>query len=183
MPITDQRMEEIVQEFISRPGHEKVRAVIYEMLVHGLGASSVEIDFEKPVPEVRGRLDALLGRTVFEFKSNLAVEIKDAESQLTRYLADRENETGEHFVGIATDGAKFISYEVREEGLFMLADYEPSISDPRGLLEWLGAVVIIEIDLEPEPDIVQRELGKNSLVSRIASGRLGQIWSETKTNP
>ncbi|MCH7800443.1 MAG: N-6 DNA methylase, partial [Chloroflexi bacterium] len=183
MPITDQRMEEIVQEFISRPGHEKVRAVTYELLVHGLGASSVEIDFEKPVPEVRGRLDALLGRTVFEFKSNLAVEIKDAESQLTRYLADRENETGEHFVGIATDGAKFISYEVREEGLFMLADYEPSISDPRGLLDWLGAVVILEIDLEPEPDVVERELGKNSLVYRIASGRLSQIWSETKTNP
>ncbi len=37
-----------------------MRSLVYELLVDGLGASSTEIDFERRVPEVRGRIDALL---------------------------------------------------------------------------------------------------------------------------
>ena len=66
-------LQELVSEFPSRLGHEKVRALLHRFLVGGLGASSADIDFEKPVPEVRGRIDALLGRTVFELKSDLRV--------------------------------------------------------------------------------------------------------------
>jgi hypothetical protein len=69
-----ERLQEIIAELSSRPGHEKVRALIYELLVYGLGASSRDVDFERPVPEVRGRIDALLGQTVFEFKRDLRRE-------------------------------------------------------------------------------------------------------------
>ena len=113
MPISHERLREIVSELASRPRHEKVRTLVYELLVHGLGASSTEVDFERPVPEVNGRIDALLGRTVLEFKSDLRRERNDAERKLPDYLSQREIETGEHFVGIATDGAVFIPYELR----------------------------------------------------------------------
>ena len=59
---------------------------------HGLGAESELIDFERQVPEVHGRIDALLGRAVFEVKSNLTREQADAESQLLRYLPQRERD-------------------------------------------------------------------------------------------
>src|SRR5437588_540867 len=64
-------LREIVTELLSRPGHEKVRAHLHRLLTDGLGAKASEIDFERQVPEVRGRIDALLGRTVFEIKSDL----------------------------------------------------------------------------------------------------------------
>lgn len=86
--VTSERLREMVVELVSRPGHEKVRALVHELLVGGLGATSTEVRFEQPVPAVRGRIDALLGRTVFEFKSNLRRETPDAEEQLTRYLGD-----------------------------------------------------------------------------------------------
>src|SRR3990172_11989539 len=104
MPLTEERLREMVVELLSRPGHEKVRALCYVLLVQGLGARSSEVQFERPIPEVRGRVDALLGRTVLEFKADLRREQKDAEEQLTRYLRQREKETSERFVGIATDG-------------------------------------------------------------------------------
>ena len=47
-------------------------------------------------------IDALLGRTLFEFKSDPLREQRDAESKLPGYLAQRQAETGMHFVGIAT---------------------------------------------------------------------------------
>ena len=102
--LTPERLKEIVVELVTRPGHEKVRTLVYDLLVNGLGASSWALDFEKPLPEVHGRADALLGRTVFEFKRDLRRETADAEEELARYLAHREAETRERFVGIATDG-------------------------------------------------------------------------------
>ena len=102
--LTAEVLNETVVELASRPGHEKVRALLYRLLVDGLGAASREIDFEKPVPEVNGRIDALLGRTVFELKSDLRRERRDAERGLARYLAERQDATGERYVGLATDG-------------------------------------------------------------------------------
>ena len=66
MLLSVERLRDIVTELASRPGHKKVRALIYQLLVDGLGASSIEVDFERSVPEVHGRIDALLGRTVYE---------------------------------------------------------------------------------------------------------------------
>jgi hypothetical protein len=87
--ISEERLREIVRELGSRPKHEKVRALIYSLLVDGIGAPSSEIQFERKLPEVHGRTDALLGRTVLEFKSDLRNETADAEEELTRYLGQR----------------------------------------------------------------------------------------------
>ena len=116
-----EELQSVVVELASRPRHEKVRSLIHRLLTDGLGADSTLIDFEKRVPEVRGRIDALLGRTVLEFKSNLKREIKDAEEELCRYLRERERATGQSFVGIATDGADYRVYMVREGRLLALA--------------------------------------------------------------
>ncbi|MFC1893500.1 hypothetical protein ACFLYR_05670 [Chloroflexota bacterium] len=106
MTLSSERLREIVTELSSRPQHEKVRALVYELLVNGLDAVSTEIDFERPVPEVHGRIDALLGRTLFEFKSDLRRENRDVEHKMPDYLSQREADTGEHFIGIAIHALK-----------------------------------------------------------------------------
>src|SRR4030043_813303 len=141
MPLSTDRLREIVTELVSRPQHEKVRALVYELLVNGLGASSTELDLERPVPEVHGRIDALLGRTLFEFKSDLRREQRDAEAKLPGYLAQRETETGSHFIGVATDGATFIPYELRSGKLRHFQPFTTPPDDPRELLAWLSSVV------------------------------------------
>src|SRR3972149_1454604 len=125
MALGTDELREIVAETVRRPGHEKGRVAVPDLLVRGLGASRSEVDFERTLPEVRGRADALLGRTVFEFKTDLRREKREAEEELPRYLADRERATGEHFVGIATDGSRFIPYELRRGELREFADYTP----------------------------------------------------------
>ena len=60
MAIAPERLNEIIHELLTRPGHEKVRSLLYVLLVDGLGVSSSEIDYEKALPEVHGRADALL---------------------------------------------------------------------------------------------------------------------------
>ena len=183
MPLSSERLREIVTELASRPQHEKVRALVYEILVNGLGASSTELDFERRVPEVHGRIDALLGRTVFEFKSDLRREIRDVENKLPDYLTQRETETGSHFIGIATDGATFIPYKLRDGKLCSFEAFTPLIDKPRELLAWLSSVVAVAADLEPSSEVVRRELGRGSLAWSIAYQELAAIWSEVGQRP
>ena len=183
MALQDDRLLEIVAELADRPGHEKVRTNVHTLLVDGLGARSADVQLERPIPEVRGRVDALLGRTVFEFKRDLRQETHDAEEQLTRYLGERERATGERFVGIATDGATFVPYELRGGALRRFAPYTPPVDDPRDLLEWLSAAVVVTADLEPTPEIVRRELGRQSLAWLRADGDLAEMWAEVADHP
>ena len=132
------------------------------------------------MPEVHGRIDALLGRTVFEFKSDLRKERNDAERKLPDYLSQREIETGEHFVGIATDGAVFIPYELRDGKLRRLADYSTTVERPRELLSWLSSAVAVSAELDPTPETVRRELGRESLAWQVAEQDLKALWEEVR---
>jgi hypothetical protein len=107
----------IVGELATKPGHDKVKAAIQDLLVDGLVAERNHVRFEQRVPEAQGRIDAILGRTAFEVKSELQRELGDAEAQLARYLPERENATKSRFVGIATDGLDWRAYEWRDGNL------------------------------------------------------------------
>lgn len=183
MPLDSDRQQEIVVELLSRPGHEKVRTLVYRLLVDGLGATSEQVQFEKPLPEVHGRADALLGRTILEFKRDMRVESADAESQLARYIGQRQQDTGDYFIGIATDGAVFIAYELRGETLVELAQYTPTIDDPGSLLAWLDTAVAIQPEIPPEPDAVRKELGRASLSYFVAHTELARLWQEVRSTP
>jgi SAM-dependent methyltransferase len=183
VPMGRERLQEIVAELARRPGHEKVRALTYELLVHGLGASSSEVDFERPLPEVHGRVDALLGQTVFEFKRDLRRESSDAEEELTRYLADRERQSGLRFIGIATDGAEFVPYEMRRGRLTRLPSFVLAKGRGAELLPWLDAAVSVRPDLDPVPEVVRRELGRESLAYERARAGLDALWAEVCERP
>src|SRR5213592_2790376 len=99
MPFLDERLPAILRQLLRRPGHEMVRSLVHELLVNALGASDDELFFEHRLAEVHGRADALLGRTVFEFKRDLRAEQAEAEEELTRYLGARQRQTGERYVG------------------------------------------------------------------------------------
>lgn len=132
---------------------------------------------------MRGRADALLGLTVLEFKSDLRVEAGDARTELQRYLADREGETGQHFVGIATDGAEFLPFRLRRGQLEQLAAFRPSRDQPRSLLGWLGRAIPLEAEIEPTPEAIRTELGRDSLAYAVARSRLSELYEAVRDRP
>ncbi len=181
--LTSEQRAELTSELATRPGHEKVRALLHRLLTGGLGADSRDIDFEKPVPEVHGRIDALLGRTVFELKSDLNRERRDAEEGLTRYLTEREGQTGERYVGIATDGADFIAYFLKNDRVVDAGACRTDPTAPQDLVAWLQGAVAIGDSLSPDPDTITREFGRNSLAARRALDDLGRLWATLGATP
>jgi hypothetical protein len=63
-----------------------VKSDFRQLLVEEFGVELGALDFERRVPEVRGRLDALIGRTVFEAKRNLDQEWDDVVSRRSLYI-------------------------------------------------------------------------------------------------
>src|SRR3954454_9013687 len=156
-------LPELAVALASRPGHEAVRTHVAEILRHGFGAGYAAFSHEVRLPEVHGRADLLFGATVFEFKSDLRREANDVAVRLPDYLAERERQTGRRYLGIATDGAAFIAYELRDGALVELTRHEVRSATPDAVLHWLGPALSERDELQPEPLVFQRELGRDSL--------------------
>lgn len=183
MPLADDVLQATVAELSRRPGHEKVRTLVHKLLTDALGARSEQITYEHRLPEVKGRIDALLGRTVIEIKSDLRREEADAEEQLARYLPEREAATGHRYVGLATDGAKLVAYEMRDGRLVRLTEHESRAADPRQLTAWLEGVVAVQDRLPADALNIVNELGRQSAAFARTLGLLAKAWAAVADHP
>lgn len=169
-------LPQLVASLATRPGHEQVRIHVAEILRHGFGVEYSAIDHEVRMPEVCGRADLLFGATVFELKRDLGREMGDVLARLPDYLTERERRTGRRYLGIATDGATFVAYELRDGALVEIGRHETRPDDPEALLAWLEPALSNRDDLLPDPLVVRRELGRESLTFGRARQALETLW-------
>lgn len=175
MPLTPNTLD-LLRHLARRPGHDEVNADFRELLVSEFGADRASLDFERRVPEVRGRLDALIGRTVLEAKSNLDAEWADVERRMPDYLRDREREEGEHFIGIATDGLKWAVFELSDDRLVRI---KQTVLDPDkgdAFLTWLDGAVALQSSLPPDALTIRAELGQDSVAFHLVNAGLRAAW-------
>ncbi len=176
-------LPDVAATLATRPGHEAVRTQVMELLRHGFGVAFHEVTHELRLPEVHGRADALFGATVFEFKADLRRELADVLSRLPDYLRDREMHLKRPFLGIATDGATFIAYELRDGAMREIGRHETRADRPGELLAWLEPALTERDDLSPDPLTVRRELGRESLTFGRARGVLERLWAALRDHP
>jgi hypothetical protein len=166
---------DIVTELARKPGHEQVRTLVSRLLTEYLGAELQSVRHEVRIVEARGRIDALLGRTIIEFKSNLARERRDAEEELSRYLPEREANTGERFIAVATDGLDWVAFEWRDNRLEEVKSYKSNTDRPEALLSWLDGAVATRAEIVPDALNVANELGQDSIAFRRAINELRSL--------
>ena len=174
--MTSQSTIDLLRHLAGRPGNDEVKADFRQLLIEEFGAELSALDFERRVPEVRGRLDALIGRTILEAKSDLAKEWPDVERRMPDYLADREKEEGEKFVGIASDGRQWIAYELEDGKLIKIKEIILDPEKPDLFLAWLDGVVALKASLPPDPLTIRMQLGQDSDAFRRAGAALAGLW-------
>lgn len=180
--ILKDRTRELLRHLASRPGHDEVKADFRQLLIEEFGAKLESLEFERRVPEVRGRLDALIGRTIFEAKRNLDREWDDVVRRMPDYLADREREEGEKFSGIASDGLKWVFFELADGELIKIkeATLDPDSGD--SFLAFLDSALSLKTALSPDPLNIRAQLGPDSPPYRRAATELAHLWSELKSD-
>jgi len=174
---------DLLRHLAGRPGHDEVKADFQQLLVSEFGVERSSLEFERRVPEVRGRLDALIGRTVFEAKSDLDREWRDVERRMPDYLADRQREEREHFVGIASDGQKWAVFELAGDSLVVL---KRTVLDPEKaelFLAWLDGAVALRSSLPPDALTVRTELGGDSVAFHRVNAQLQALWDRLNGDP
>jgi hypothetical protein len=167
---------DVLRHLAGKPGLDEVKADFRQLLIDEFGAELSALDFERRVPVVRGRLDALIGRTILEAKRDLAKELADVERKMPEYLGDREREEGEKFVGIASDGRQWIAYELEDGKLIKIKEIILDLQKPDLFLAWLDGVVALKASLPPDPLTIRIELGKDSVAFRRAGAALANLW-------
>jgi N-6 DNA Methylase len=174
---------DLLRHLASRPGHDEVKADFRQLLIEEFGAELNDLDFERRVPEIHGRLDALIGRTVFEAKKNLDREWSDVERRMPDYLADREREEGEKFVGVASDGFKWVVFERDGEALVKVKEITLDPDKGEQFLAWLDGALALKASLPPDALNVTEQLGRHSEAYRRAADMLATVWNKVKNNP
>jgi SAM-dependent methyltransferase len=173
---------QILRHLAGKPGHDEVKADFRQLLIEEFGVDIAEIRFEQRV-EVKSRIDALIGRTVFEAKRDLTAEMRDVERKMPDYLANREAETGESFVGIASDGRKWIVFALESGGLLRIKETTLDPEKPVEFIAWLDGALALKISLPPDPTTVRIELGADSVAFRTADQALQRLWLRLKPRP
>jgi SAM-dependent methyltransferase len=178
-----QATADLLRHLAKRPGHDEVKADFRQLLVEEFGVELEALEFERRVPEVRGRLDGLIGRTIFEAKRDLDREWPDVERRMPEYLAGREREENEHFVGIASDGHKWAVFELDAGKLVVV---KRTVLDPQRsgeFLAWLDGALALKSSLPPDPLTVRAELGHDSVAFHLVDARLRALWERLKHHP
>jgi hypothetical protein len=157
-----ERTIELLRDLASRRGHDEVKSSFRELLVEEFGVERSAIRFEQRI-EVKSRTDALIGRTVFEAKRNLDREWDDVQRKMPDYLANRQAEEGEKFVGIASDGLKWVAFELENGALAEVTKTTLDPDKPTLFLAWLDGVVALKEQLRPDPLTISLELGQQSV--------------------
>ena len=181
--MTRQTTVDLLHHLAGRPGHDEVKADFRQLLVDEFDVELHALDFERRVPEVRGRLDALVGRTVFEAKSDLDAEWTDVERRMPDYLADRERAECDRFVGIASDGLKWAVFELSNNKLVVVKRTTLDPGDAERFLAWLDGPLALKSSLPPDPLTVRAELGQESVAYRLVRGQLHSLWESLRDDP
>lgn len=179
----NERTQALLVHLASRPGHDEVKADFRQLLIEEFGVELQSLEFERRVPEVRGRLDALIGRTVFEAKSDLLKEWDDVVRRMPDYLADRERQEGDRFVGIASDGARWVVFERNGDQLNTIKETVLVPDQSQHFLAWLDGAVALKKSLTPDALTIRTELGQESVAFHRANASLLEVWSEIKDDP
>ena len=179
------RLPELVRALAGRPRHEALRGHLIELLRSGFNAPYSEITHELYLLDGSGRIDAMWGATVIELKSDLRREMGDVLARLPDYLRDAaaRARSPRPVVGIATDGAQFVAFEIRNDILHKIAEHTTNAERPNELMAWLELVISDKPDLLPEPRAIVQAFGRNSMTFGRARLALQGIWAAIGSDP
>ena len=172
----------LLRHLAGKPGHDEVKSDFRDLLSAEFDVPLADVRFEQRV-EVKSRIDALIGQTVFEAKRDLVREWADVERKMPDYLSNREVDTGEPFIGIASDGRLWRVLAREGAALVKIKETILDPEKPGEFIAWLDGALALKVSLPPDPATVRIELGADSVAFRAAESKLRVLWEKLRSDP
>lgn len=146
-----------------------------------------DIKLESPLGD-RRRIDVELGATVIEVKKDLRKGnvLEEATEQLQGYVETRIKQTGQNYVGILTDGAEWLCFQLNPvHGFLQVSDHLVNTSNPDSdaLVLWLDGVLATKKGTKPIPSEIESRLGSSSSSYAVDRATLSGLYEQFKTLP
>lgn len=152
--------------------------------------SAKEIDFEVSVKsnkrQLKGRIDAVFGNIILEFKKSLKTNLNTAEEELEKYFQSLFEKTPkEKHIGIATDGLLFKVYQPIIENnivsrLEQINEINLEISDTTTILNWFDSYFFSSTKIIPTSEHLKQTFGINSPTYAIVRQELFELFDKVK---
>ncbi|MBB2938115.1 SAM-dependent methyltransferase [Amycolatopsis bartoniae] len=152
----------------------------------GLTDQDLDVDLETAVGDGR-RIDIELGCVVIEVKRSLARPgtVKNAVQQLAGYVRTRTERSGQHYLGVLTDGAQWRAYHLSGGHLVEITRHTISATRPNAmaLFFWLEGVLATGRGVTPTPSEIGRRLGAESSAHAVDRAALAALYAEHAETP
>lgn len=150
----------------------------------GLDENDLQVDLETPVRGGR-RIDVEVGCTVIEVKKSLDSPraAAAAAEQLAGYVRERQEELGQRYVGILTDGRTWIAHHEVDGDLAEVTRIKAKPTEPRRLTLWLEGVLATRDGVRPTPTEIAARLGHASSGHALDIASLTALYREHRDQP
>ncbi len=134
-------------------------------------AEKMEVPVKSKLWLVKGRIDAVFGNLIIEFKVDLNRELEDARGELKKYFqAFKEKHPRASYVGVATDGIKFRVFKpvfdendtVKEINQIDFLDLEKELEHPERIYLWFDSYLYISEKVTPTTEDLRKRFGADS---------------------
>ena len=145
-----------------------------------------DVLLEAPVATHK-RIDVEVGLTVIEVKRNLSsgkAQTK-AVNQLAEYVQQRTQESGQRYVGILTNGSRWILFHLLpDESLGEVSSFRlRDANEVEGLVVWLENVLASVHAVPPTAEEIVRRLGADSPAAQLDLADLRAIYDQCRDAP
>jgi len=155
-------------------------------------SEKMEVPVVSKVLLVRGRIDAVFGNLLFEFKIDLDRELDDAKKEFTKYFqALKEKYPTTSYVGIATDDIKFKVFKAafdnkgKIRGVIEIDsfDLDREKSQPEKVYLWFDSYLFISEKMPPTTEDIRRRFGIESPTFAFMRDELQQQFELVLEDP
>lgn len=185
-------MIEIIRRLINRDAprtEAEVQADIRSLLLSAplqLHEGDLEnVLLESPLGD-RRRIDVEVGSAVIEVKRDLrrGRTTEEARLQLAGYVETRAGQTGRRYVGILSDGAEWICYDLREGDLEEVTAVTITSTDQAdSLIVWLEGVLATAREITPSPREISARLGAHSSAHELDRATIAALYAANRDLP
>ncbi len=150
------------------------------------GSLLTEVSLEAKVGGGR-RIDVEAGNAVFEIKKSLNSPgaVETARTQLAGYVRERAEEVGQRYVGLLTDGRRWMLHHLLLDGSFSQAG-EFTLNgapDADRLAAWLESILATVQHVKPTPHEILRNLGADSPAFMLDLDELRDLYEACRLEP
>lgn len=190
LTILEQELPNYITE-VKGKHSENAKAIAFTMFIQKVfNVESKDLDFEVPIKtvvmELKGRIDAVFGNLIIEFKKDLRTGLDDAKTELEKYFqAYHEKFSDSKFIGLATDGIRFKVFHPKYENNVVREVEEIDSLDIENnsayeIFLWFDAYFFASDKITPTAEDIKKRFGLESPTFAIIVRKLGELFEKVK---